>query len=85
MSSAAHGVAKVSPMANGQRGKQQHANERPSYFQMPLHYPRYAKADYETMPEWKLNCLLKEYGLPVSGDLDYKRKFAMGAFLWPSH
>jgi hypothetical protein len=52
-------------------------------FQMPLHYPRYKKADYETMPEWRVDCLLREYGLPVSGDLHSKRKFAMGAFLWP--
>ncbi|XP_047307063.1 uncharacterized protein LOC124910465 [Impatiens glandulifera] len=53
-----------------------------SSFQMPLHYPRYMKADYEMMPEWKLDCLLKEYGLPLAGNLDQKRKFAMGAFLW---
>ncbi|OWM88161.1 hypothetical protein CDL15_Pgr003573 [Punica granatum] len=51
-------------------------------FQMPLHYPRYSRADYETMLEWKLDCLLQEYGLPVTGDVDYKRKFAMGSFLW---
>lgn len=51
-------------------------------FQMPLHYPRYKKSDYEKMPEWKLDCLLKQYGLPVIGDADEKRKFAMGAFLW---
>ncbi|XAR71662.1 hypothetical protein NMG60_11018042 [Bertholletia excelsa] len=54
------------------------------YFQMPLHYPKYHKSDYETMPEWKLDRLLSEYGLPVSGDLQYKRTFAMGAFLWSS-
>lgn len=53
-------------------------------FQMPLHYPRYKKKDYENMPEWKLDRLLNEYGLPVSGDVVQKRKFAMGAFLWPS-
>ncbi|KAM1025121.1 hypothetical protein ACFX13_039031 [Malus domestica] len=52
---------------------------------MPLHYPRYQKSDYESMPEWKLDCLLKQYGLPVIGDVNQKRKFAMGAFLWPSH
>ncbi|KAI5655369.1 hypothetical protein M9H77_32556 [Catharanthus roseus] len=51
-------------------------------FQMPLHYPRYKKSDYEKMPKWKLDCLLKQYGLPVIGDADEKRKFAMGAFLW---
>ncbi|XP_059318812.1 uncharacterized protein LOC132069486 [Lycium ferocissimum] len=53
-------------------------------FQMPLHYPRYKKSDYETMPVEKLDCLLKQYGLPVIGDVNHKRKFAMGAFLWPS-
>lgn len=55
-----------------------------SNFQMPLHYPRYKKSDYETMPMWKLNCLLRQYGLPVIGDVNHKGKFAMGAFLWPS-
>ncbi|KAK7287406.1 hypothetical protein RIF29_00680 [Crotalaria pallida] len=53
------------------------------HFQMPLHYPRYTKTDYEAMPEWRLDCLLKEYGLPIMGDVQQKRKFAMGAFLWP--
>jgi hypothetical protein len=53
-------------------------------FQMPLHYPRFKKSDYESMPEWKLDCLLNEYGLSVTGDVTQKRKFAMGAFLWPS-
>jgi hypothetical protein len=55
-------------------------------FRMPLHYPRYKKADYEEMPEWRVDCLLQEYGLPLpaDGDLDSKRRFAMGAFLWPS-
>uniref|UniRef100_A0A0D9WQS6 DUF7722 domain-containing protein n=1 Tax=Leersia perrieri TaxID=77586 RepID=A0A0D9WQS6_9ORYZ len=53
-------------------------------FQMPLHYPRYKKADYEAMPEWRVDCLLREYGLPpVDGGVDDKRRFAMGAFLWP--
>ncbi|OAY71012.1 hypothetical protein ACMD2_04839 [Ananas comosus] len=54
------------------------------HFQMPLHYPRYAKADYEAMPEWQLDRLLAEYGLPAIGDLAEKRSFAIGAFLWPS-
>ena len=54
-----------------------------SSFRMPLHYPRYKKADYESMPEWRVDCLLREYGLPADGDLDSKRRFAMGAFLWP--
>ncbi|MBA0571355.1 hypothetical protein Golob_004933 [Gossypium lobatum] len=53
------------------------------YFQMPLHYPRYTMKDYQNMPEWMLDRLLAEYGLSATGDLDYKRKFAMGAFLWP--
>ncbi|XBI11482.1 uncharacterized protein [Aegilops tauschii subsp. strangulata] len=53
-------------------------------FRMPLHYPRYRKADYEAMPEWRVDCLLREYGLPVAGDVEDKRRFAMGAFLWPS-
>lgn len=52
-------------------------------FQMPLHYPRYKKADYEKMEEWKLDMLLKEYGLNFKGSLEEKRKFAMGTFLWP--
>lgn len=53
-----------------------------SYFRIPLQYPRYKKKDYETMEEWKLDCLLAEYGLPIIGDVEEKRSFAMGAFLW---
>ncbi|KAH7278072.1 hypothetical protein KP509_38G022700 [Ceratopteris richardii] len=56
--------------------------EVPCVFQMPLHYPKYCRADYESMPEWKLDSLLEEYGLPVSGDLADKKKYAMGVFLW---
>ncbi|OAY83406.1 hypothetical protein ACMD2_07411 [Ananas comosus] len=67
-------------MANGFQNH--HGKEKKSCFQMPLHYPRYTRADYATMPEWKLDCLLREYGLPVTGDVESKRKFAMGAFLW---
>ncbi|XP_073029942.1 uncharacterized protein [Primulina eburnea] len=52
-------------------------------FQMPLHYPKYSKSDYETMPEWKLDRLLDEYSLPKRGDVNDKKRFAMGAFLWP--
>ncbi|KAI3458038.1 hypothetical protein Pfo_014701 [Paulownia fortunei] len=55
------------------------------YFQMPLHYPKYTAEDYKSMPEWKLDGLLSEYGLPATGTADQKRKFAMGAFLWPHH
>lgn len=67
------------PPSNGQ-----HTKERCGHFQMPLHYPRFTRADYESMPEWKLDCLLKEYGLPITGNLEQKRNFAMGAFLWPN-
>ncbi|WOL08297.1 hypothetical protein Cni_G17050 [Canna indica] len=79
-------TSKVNAMADV-HGKQQQQQQRDesSYFRMPLHYPRYTRADYESMPEWKLNCLLREYGLPVAGDVDDKRKFAMGAFLWSDH
>ncbi|KAL5792278.1 hypothetical protein ACOSP7_000872 [Xanthoceras sorbifolium] len=60
----------------------QHTTELCGQFQMPLHYPRYTRDDYESMPEWKLDCLLKQYGLPITGNVEQKRKFAMGAFLW---
>ncbi|KAI3859657.1 hypothetical protein MKX03_031171 [Papaver bracteatum] len=78
----------ISGYGSGQMARQQN-NERTSssscrgmYFQMPLHYPRYTKAEYQTMPEWKIDALLKQYGLPVTGDIVYKRNFAMGSFLW---
>ncbi|KVI06983.1 uncharacterized protein LOC112510432 [Cynara cardunculus var. scolymus] len=56
-----------------------------SNFQMPLHYPRYTKEEYKELPEWMLDRLLAQYGLSASGhrDLESKREFAMGAFLWP--
>ncbi|KAE8689658.1 hypothetical protein F3Y22_tig00110933pilonHSYRG00244 [Hibiscus syriacus] len=57
-----------------------------SGFQMPLHYPRYTKSNYEKMEEWKVDLLLREYGLNLDGSLsslDEKRAYAMGAFLWP--
>ncbi|KAF8380100.1 hypothetical protein HHK36_027570 [Tetracentron sinense] len=78
MESVARPLGKVGGATNGK-----HEREGCGYFQMPLHYPRYTQSDYESMPEWKLNCLLTQYGLPVTGDVDHKRKFAMGAFLWP--
>ncbi|KAL6530879.1 hypothetical protein OROGR_014739 [Orobanche gracilis] len=59
-----------------------HQNEATVEFRMPLHYPRYKKSDYEKMPEWQVDCLLREYGLPVAGNVHDKRRFAMGAFLW---
>ncbi|XP_024932291.3 uncharacterized protein LOC112492571 [Ziziphus jujuba] len=81
------GMESVARPAEGKIGGGGGANgpytrERCGHFQMPLHYPRYSRADYETMPEWKLDCLLNEYGLPITGDVHQKRKFAMGAFLW---
>ncbi|GKG23246.1 hypothetical protein Tco_0391282 [Tanacetum coccineum] len=54
-----------------------------SGFQMPLHYPRYQKNDYEKMEEWRLDLLLEQYGLGFDGCVDDKRAYAMGAFLWP--
>ncbi|KAF9669046.1 hypothetical protein SADUNF_Sadunf14G0067100 [Salix dunnii] len=74
-------VRPTSNTCSGPNGK--HTRERCGNFQMPLHYPRYTRAEYETMPEWKLDCLLREYGLPTAGDTEQKRKYAMGAFLWP--
>ncbi|KAJ0105969.1 hypothetical protein Patl1_17574 [Pistacia atlantica] len=63
---------------NGQQNQKQAANSSCcSRFQMPLHYPRYKKSDYETMPEWKLDCLLNEYGLPIMGDVTQKRRFSL--------
>lgn len=62
--------------------QQQAAGGCGHYFQMPLHYPRYSREDYEAMPEWQLDRLLSEYGLPVAGTVNQKRTFAMGAFLW---
>ena len=50
---------------------------------MPLHYPRYTKADYEKMEEWRLDVLLAQYGLSLEGSLDAKKDYAKGAFLWP--
>ncbi|KAI3711204.1 hypothetical protein L2E82_41110 [Cichorium intybus] len=64
-----------------------HSKEKPktsSGFQMPLHYPRYQKGDYEKMEEWRLDLLLQQYGLSFDGlSLDEKKCYAMGVFLWP--
>jgi hypothetical protein len=56
----------------------------PCVFQMPLHYPRFTRSDYESMPEWRLDLLLEEYGLPMdaSVSLPQKREAAIGNFLW---
>ncbi|KAF9614941.1 hypothetical protein IFM89_021371 [Coptis chinensis] len=79
------GCRKSSYNLNGLLTSGTHSSRgRCEYFEMPLHYPRYKKEDYETMPEWQLDCLLNQYGLPVIGDVAHKRNFAMGAFLWPS-
>ncbi|KAK9293147.1 hypothetical protein L1049_021133 [Liquidambar formosana] len=78
MESVARTPMRVAGGMNGHRGREIYGQ-----FQMPLHYPRYTKSDYETMPEWKLDCLLSEYGLPVTGNVEQKRNYAMGAFLWP--
>ncbi|KAK4385392.1 hypothetical protein Sango_2663200 [Sesamum angolense] len=61
------------------------SKERRSEFQMPLHYPKYSRKEYQDMPEWALDRLLADYGLPADGDLAQKRRFAMGAFLWPDN
>ncbi|KAA8516144.1 hypothetical protein F0562_019323 [Nyssa sinensis] len=53
------------PQNAGGRGNGQLVGERGGHFQMPLHYPRYSKADYETMPEWKHDYLLAEYYWPL--------------------
>ncbi|THU45622.1 hypothetical protein C4D60_Mb02t19920 [Musa balbisiana] len=50
-------VANLSLAASAQ-GKQQQRDLH--CFRMPLHYPRYTRADYESMPEWKLDYLLRE-------------------------
>eukprot|EP00250_Pteridium_aquilinum_P001604 c11796_g1_i1 orf=356-814(-) len=54
----------------------------PSVFQMPLHYPRFTRSDYESMEEWRLDRLLEEYGLPIPATLNEKRELAIGTFLW---
>ncbi|KAJ8476869.1 hypothetical protein OPV22_020969 [Ensete ventricosum] len=64
------------------RGGGGHWHNAAGYFKMPLHYPRYTKAQYESMDEVQLDLLLKEYGLPSTGDVTQKRKDAMGHFLW---
>lgn len=65
------------------REEEEEKRRKNTVFQLPLHYPRYSKKDYEIMEERQVDSLLREYGLSVKGDLDQKRKYAMGAFLWP--
>lgn len=81
-----NGAYKVGAMrSQEERGRNADSGNRG--FQMPLHYPSYSKSDYENMPEWQLDRLLSEYGLPSSvaaaGDVERKRKFTIGAFVWP--
>ncbi|XP_015689049.1 uncharacterized protein LOC107303595 [Oryza brachyantha] len=78
-------ASKPAAAGESQQQQQQQRGGSSSSFRMPVHYPRYKKAEYEAMAEWRVDCLLREYGLPVpaDGDLDAKRRFAMGAFLWP--
>jgi hypothetical protein len=66
------GKANGGGAAVGGQQQQQQKMERGVFscsFRMPLHYPRYKKADYEAMPEWRVDCLLREYGLPVAADV----------------
>ncbi|KAF3320001.1 hypothetical protein FCM35_KLT22400 [Carex littledalei] len=60
--------------------RNKHRNE----FQMPLRYPRYKREDYEKMEVWRLDQLLREYGLAFEGSVEEKRAYVMGTFLWPS-
>ncbi|CAH2069815.1 unnamed protein product [Thlaspi arvense] len=57
--------------------------EFPSGFQVPLHYPKFSKSDYEAMDDLSLDLLLKQYGISFEGSLDDKRVFAIESFLWP--
>ncbi|KAG6385634.1 hypothetical protein SASPL_154470 [Salvia splendens] len=69
---------------NSSSGEGAETQKRANYgFEMPLHYPRYKRSDYEKMDEERLDLLLRQYGLNFGGDLEEKRRFAMGAFLWP--
>ncbi|CAM8924258.1 unnamed protein product [Rhodiola kirilowii] len=58
-------------------------NTKISGFQMPLHYPRFNKEDYEKMNEIRLKLLLGEYGLKFEGSLDQLREYAIRTFMWP--
>ncbi|XP_030525307.2 uncharacterized protein LOC115737360, partial [Rhodamnia argentea] len=82
----AHDQAQWSGKASSKDGEEDPSSSSASAtatgFQMPLHYPRYTKADYEKMEEWRLDLLLREYGINYRGSLEEKRAFAIGAFLW---
>lgn len=70
-------------VAQSLKTKSRICKEHSKGFQMPLHYPRYTKADYEKMEEWKVDVLLAQYGIRYEGTLNEKRAFAIGTFLWP--
>ncbi|KAK4564477.1 hypothetical protein RGQ29_006514 [Quercus rubra] len=76
-------VSRASPKIGNRGSNESHTRGWCDHFQMPLHYPMYIQTHYETMPEWKLDCLFRDYRLLIIGDVDYKRMFAMGSFLWP--
>jgi len=86
---AANGGREAAARTSSSFGKREGQQQQPGVgcggqccFQMPLHYPRYSREEYEAMPEWQLDRLLSEYGLPATGTVHHKRTFAMGAFLW---
>ncbi|KAE9594756.1 hypothetical protein Lalb_Chr18g0057141 [Lupinus albus] len=60
----------IGSYSNGEGKKVEYPS---SGFQMPLHYPRYTKAEYERMEDWKVDLLLKQYGLSFKGTLHEKR------------
>jgi hypothetical protein len=59
-------------------------NKQRKEFQMPLQYPRFKREDYEKMEEWRLDQILREYGIAFEGSVEEKRTYVMGTFLWPS-
>lgn len=84
MMAAADGGREAAARSSSYGGKKIRDDDggRDHCFQMPLHYPRYTREEYEAMPEWQLDRLLSEYGLPATGTVHHKRTFAIGAFLW---
>uniref|UniRef100_A0A1J3FP21 DUF7722 domain-containing protein n=1 Tax=Noccaea caerulescens TaxID=107243 RepID=A0A1J3FP21_NOCCA len=69
--------------STGNKIKMMKKEEFPSGFQVPLHYPKFSKSDYEAMDDLNLDLLLKQYGFSFEGSLDEKRVFAIESFLWP--
>ena len=58
-----------------------HTRERCEDFQMPLHYLVTPKLTIRPCRSGSLIVCLETYGLPIIGDVDHKRMFAMGSFL----